>query len=77
MDTGMVPGEIGIILEHREVIGTPGEVYGPYWALVERGEKVQKVACASPLPKPYWTSGGGAAPLSFFLSLSFLLSYSE
>ena len=29
LDTGIVPGEIGIIPEHREVIGTPREVYGP------------------------------------------------
>ena len=27
-DTGMVPGEIGIIPEHREVIGTPGRYMG-------------------------------------------------
>ena len=31
----MVLGEIGNIPEHREVIGTPREVYVPYWALVE------------------------------------------
>ena len=37
----MVPGEIGIIPEQREVIGTPREVYGPYWALVERRGKEQ------------------------------------
>ena len=37
----MVSGEIGIITEHREVIGTPREVYGPYWALVERRGKEQ------------------------------------
>ena len=39
-----------------------GEVNGPYWALVERGEKGQEVTRASPLPKPNWTRGGGAAP---------------
>ena len=41
MDTVKVPGEIGTIPELREVIGTPREVYGPYWALVERRGKAQ------------------------------------
>ena len=37
----MVPGEIRNLPEHREVIGTPREVYGPYWVLVERRGKQQ------------------------------------
>ena len=41
MHTGVVPREIGNIPERREVIGTPREVYGPYWALVERRGKEQ------------------------------------
>ena len=40
---------------------------GAYWALVGlRGERGQQPRC------PNWTSGGGAAPLSLTLSLSFL-----
>ena len=65
----MVPSDPGIFPEHRGVTGTPGEVNGPYWALVERGKKGHEVARASPLPKPNWTRGWGAAPLSFSLSL--------
>ena len=62
MDTGKVPGEIGTIPELREVIGTPREVYGPYWAFVERREKKQRRA--PPKPNPNWE--GSRAPLSFF-----------
>ena len=29
LDIGSVPGEIGILPENREVIGTPREVHGP------------------------------------------------
>ena len=35
MDVGSVPGEIGILPEYREVTGTPRELNGPIWALVE------------------------------------------
>ena len=35
MDIGSVPGEIGILPEYREVTGTPRELNGPTWALVE------------------------------------------
>ena len=65
----MVPIRFGDLSEYREAIGTPQEVNGPYWALVERGKKGHEVVRASPLPKPNWTRGGGAAPLSFSLSL--------
>ena len=58
----MVPGEIGNIPEHREVTGTPGEVYGPYWALVERMGKEQ--GRGRP-PQAQSELGGGPAPLSF------------
>ena len=34
MDIEKVPGKIGTIPDHREVIRTPREVYGPYWAIV-------------------------------------------
>ena len=61
MDTGKVPGEIGTIPDHREVIGTPREVYGPYWALVERRGKEQ--GRGPPKPNPNWE--GGRPPLSF------------
>ena len=36
--------KIGILPEYREVTGTPREVYGPYWALVERRGGPQGVA---------------------------------
>ena len=65
----MVPSEIGNIPEHREVIGTPREVYGPYWALVERREKEQ----VRP-PQAQSELGGGPAPFpSSFLPLPLLL----
>ena len=56
MDTGKVPGEIGSIPELREVIGTPREVYGPYWALVERRGKEQGRG-RPPKPNPNWEGG--------------------
>ena len=56
-DIGKVPSDSGVL--------TTGELQkftrrsnGPYWALVERGEKGQEMAHASPLPKPNWTRGG-------------------
>ena len=70
MDTRMVPGEIGIIPEHREVIGTPREVYGPYWDLVERRRKEQGSPPPTPSkPNPNWE--GGRPPLSFLPPSSF------
>ena len=60
----MVLGEIGIIPEHREVIGTPREVYGPYWTLVERRGKDQGKG-RDPPPQAQSELGGGPAPLSF------------
>ena len=57
----MVPGENGSIPEHREVTGTPRELYGPYWALVgERGKEQRRGV--PPKPNPNWR---GAVPLSF------------
>ena len=35
MDVVSVPGEIRILPEYREVIGTPRELSGPIWALLE------------------------------------------
>ena len=67
LDTGMVSGEIENISEHREVIGTPREVYGPYWALVERREKEQRRGAP---PQAQSELGRGPAPLSFFPPLS-------
>ena len=54
-------------MEYRGVTGIRRESNGPYWALVERGEKGQEVAHASPLPKPNWTRGGGATPFPSLL----------
>ena len=68
----MVPIRFGDLSEYREAIGTPREVNGPYWALVERGKKGHEVARASPQPKPNWIRGGGATPPSFS---PFLLSF--
>ena len=62
MDIESVPGEIGILPEYREVTGTPREVYGPYWALVERRGKEQ--GRGTP-PQAQSKLGGGPAPLSF------------
>ena len=65
----MVPGEIGSIPEHREVTGTPREVYGPYWDLVEEREKKQR---RERPPKVQYELGGGPGPYSFlFPPLSF------
>ena len=58
LDIGMVPGEIGNIPEHREVTGTPWEVYGPYWALVEKRGKAR--GAPPPFPCPIRTQGEGS-----------------
>ena len=67
MDIGSVPGEIGILPEYREVTGTPQEVYGPYWALVERRGKEQGRGRPSQAQSEL---GGGDGPP--FLPPSFL-----
>ena len=73
LDTGKVPGEIGTIPELREVIRTPGEVYGPYWALVERRGKDQGRG-RPPKPNPNWEGGLPPFPSSLLPLPS--LSYS-
>ena len=49
MDIGIVPGEIGILPEYREVIGTPP---GGYWAYMglegEEGRRQEGAARPSP-----------------------------
>ena len=57
------------MLDHREVIGTPQEVYGPYWALVERRGKEQGRGRA--LPSPIQIGVGARPP--FLLPLSSFL----
>ena len=74
MDTEKVLGKIGTIPDHREVIGTPREVYGPYWALVERRGKEQGRRCAPPKPNPNWEGGRPPFPSSLLPLPS--LSYS-
>ena len=53
----MVPGEIGILPEYREVTGTPRGVNGPTWA------KREKEKGAAPLVQ--FGPEGGCAPPSF------------
>ena len=76
MDIGIVPGEIRIFPAYQGVTETPPGVNGPTWALVER--KRGGKGWPRPLPpSPNRTRRGGGAPLSFLLSPSFLLSYSN
>ena len=42
MDIGSVPGEIGILLEYREVTGTPRRVNGLTWATSEKREGARR-----------------------------------
>ena len=58
MDTGKVPGEIGTIPDHREVIDPPGGI----WALLGLSGKEGKGAReGAPLPSPI-RIGKGAGP---------------
>ena len=61
----MVPGEIGILPEHREVTGTPRGVIGPTWASREKREGGRRGPRAPTLPSPNRTREGGRRPLSF------------
>ena len=63
----MVPGEIGIIPELREVIGTPP---GGIWALMGFSGKEGKGAREGAPPQAQFELGGGLAPT--FLPPSFL-----
>ena len=67
----MVPGEIGILPEYREVTGTPWGLNGPTWALVEKRRGGQGRPRAPSPSSPNWTRRGGGAPLSFPSSSSF------
>ena len=60
-------------LEPRKVTGTPREVYGPYWVLVERTGKEQGRG-RPPQPNPNWE--GGRPPFPSSLSPPSFLSYS-
>ena len=53
MDIGMVPGEIGILPEYREVTGTPRGVNGPTWPKREKRKE----------------QGGGRAPLPLLVRI--------
>ena len=72
----MVPGEIESIPEHREVTGSPREVYGPYLALVEEREKKQRRGRAPSPPSPIRIGKGVAPPFPSFLPSLPSLSYS-
>ena len=66
MDIGSVPGEIGILPEYREVTGTPRELYGPEWALVEKRRGSPTWAARPSPPLVRIGQGEGAGPsLSF------------
>ena len=66
MDIGSVPGEIGILPEYREVTGTPRELYGPKWALVEKRRGSPRWAARPSPPLVRIGQGEGAGPpLSF------------
>ena len=58
----MVPGEIGILPEYREVTGTPRGVIGPTWASREKREGGRRGPRAPPLPSPNRTREGGRRP---------------
>ena len=70
----MVPECFGNLSEYRGVTEPPRGSNGPTWAIGERGGSPQGVAAPPPMGSLNWTRGGGAAPLSFSLSLSFPLS---
>ena len=57
----MVPGEIGILPEYREVTGTPRGLIGPTWALVEK-RRGGKGWAVPPSPLVRIGQGEGAAP---------------
>ena len=65
----MVPSDSGIFGVPESYGNSPGEVNGPYWALVERGKKGHKVARAPPCPNRIGQGVGAPPPLSFSLSL--------
>ena len=65
MDIGIVPGEIGILPEYREVTGTPRGVIGPTWASRDKREGGRRGPRAPPLPSPNRTREGGGAPPPF------------
>ena len=68
----MVPGEIGILSEHRGVTETLPGVIGPSWALVEKRRGGQGRPHAPSPSSPNWTRRG-QHPLSFLSPSSFPL----
>ena len=69
----MVPGEIGILPEYREVTGTPRGVNGPTWAKREKRKEPGGGRAPLPLLVRIGQGKGGGAPLSFPSSSSFPL----
>ena len=76
----MVPGEIGILSEYREVTETPGGVIGPTWASREKRAGGRRGPRAPTIPSPNRTREGGRRPpfpsplpLPFFLPLPLLV----
>ena len=58
----MVPGEIGILPEHREVTGTPPGGYWAYMGLEGEEGRRRRGLRAPPLPSPNRTREGGRRP---------------
>ena len=69
MDIGIVPGEIGILPEYREVTGTPP---GGYWAYMglEGEEGRRQEGTAPPSPSPIRTPHGRGRATSWVAALS-------
>ena len=51
----MVPGEIGILPEHRGVTETLPGVIGPSWALMDFSEERERQPGQAACPLPLWS----------------------
>ena len=79
MDIGIVPGEIGVLPEYREVTGTPRGVNGPTWAKREKRKEQGGGRAPLPLLVRIGQGKGGSAPsfLPLFLLFPPPFSYSN
>ena len=67
----MVPGEVGILPEYREVTGTPQGVNGPTWAKREKRKEQGGGRAPLPLLVRIGQGKGGGAPPFLLLFLLF------